>query len=152
MRLLRWIVLSSVLLSGGALAQNFPTRPITLVFGLPAGGAVDMVARLYGELVAAQLGQPIVVESRPGGSGIIAANSVAQAAPDGHTIMIALGGTHTITPWLQQMPFDPIGGFEPITLLFSFPTLLAVPAESSIRSVADLVAQAKANPGKLNFG
>lgn len=141
-----------VLMCSDARAQNFPTRPITLLFGLPAGGAVDMVARLYGELVSASLGQRIVVEAKPGAGGIVAANQLLQAQPDGHTLMVALGGMHTIAPWLQQIPFDAINDFEPITLLFSFPTLLAVPADSPVQKVSDLVAMAKTKPGGLDFG
>jgi tripartite-type tricarboxylate transporter receptor subunit TctC len=155
--LMRWLsrvacIVVTILGAGLAQAQNFPSRPITLLFGLPAGGAVDMVARLYGASVSASLGQPIIIEAKPGASGIVAASQLLQAAPDGHTIMIALGGMHTIAPWLQSMPFDAIADFAPITLLFSFPTFLAVPASSSVKTVDDLVALSKTKPGGLSFG
>ena len=150
---LRILPALTVLFAGlSAQAQNFPTKPITLLYGLPAGGAVDMVARLYGELVGASLGQRIIVESKPGAGGVIAAGQLLQNAADGHTLMVALGGMHTIAPWLQTLPFDAIADFEPITLLFSFPTFLAVPANSPAKTVADLVAMSKGKPGGLNFG
>src|SRR4051812_10438504 len=98
-------------LVGSAPAQNFPSRPITMLVGLPAGGSVDMVARLYGELVGARLGQRVIIEPRPGAGGIVAATSLTQAQPDGHTLMLALGGLHTITPSLHALPFDPMGDF-----------------------------------------
>ncbi|MGZ5836572.1 MAG: Bug family tripartite tricarboxylate transporter substrate binding protein [Xanthobacteraceae bacterium] len=144
--------LAILIASHGAWAQNFPSKPITLLFGLPAGGAADTVARQYGEIVSASLGQRIVVEAKPGAGGIIAANQLLQTPADGHTIMIALGGMHTIAPWLQKLPFDAIADFEPITLLFSFPTFLAVPADSPAKTVADLVAMSKTKPGGLDFG
>lgn len=143
-----WLMLGGF----GAHAQNFPSKPITILFGLPAGGAVDMVVRQYAERVAPALGQSIVVEAKPGGGGVVAANQLLQAQPDGHTLMVALGGMHTIAPWLQKLPFDAIADFAPITFLFSFPTLLAVPASSQAKTVADLVVMSKTKPGGLDFG
>jgi tripartite-type tricarboxylate transporter receptor subunit TctC len=143
---------AALVVAGAGQTQTFPSKPISLTFGLPAGGAVDMVARLYAEQVSATLGQRVIVEAKPGASGIVAAGLLTQQAPDGHSIMVALGGMHTIAPALQALPFDPIKDFTPITLLFSFPTLLAVPASSPVKSVSDLVALSKTKAGGLNFG
>jgi tripartite-type tricarboxylate transporter receptor subunit TctC len=145
-------MLLGLLGAGAAQAQNYPARPITVLVGLAAGGSIDVVMRIYGEAIGKSLGQRLVIDNRPGGNGLTAAIALKQAAPDGYTIMVALGAFHTITPAMQALPLDPIADFEPISLLYSTPTFLAVPASSPANSVKELVELARTKPGGLNFG
>ena len=136
-----------------ALAQE---RPIRLVVPYPPGGPLDVVARALAEKVKDTLGV-VVVENRPGAGGNLGADLVAKAAPDGHTILMGAVATHAINPWLYaRMPYDPIRDFTPITLVAQVPNVLVMNVETAqrlkIASVADLVAYAKKNPGKLNYG
>lgn len=131
-------------------------RPIRLVVPYPPGGPLDAVARALAERVKDSLGL-VVVENRPGAGGNIGADQVAKAAPDGHTIVMGAVATHAINPWLyRQMPYDPLRDFTPITLVAQVPNVLVMNADSAARlkiaSLRDLVAYAKANPGKLNYG
>jgi tripartite-type tricarboxylate transporter receptor subunit TctC len=136
-----------------ALAQ---TRPIRLIVPYAPGGPVDVTARLLAERVKDSLGT-VIVENRPGGGGNIGADVVAKAAPDGLTIGIAASATHAINPWLfAKMPYDAARDFAPITQMVRVPNVLVMNAETAARlkidSVAGLIAYAKANPGKLNYG
>jgi tripartite-type tricarboxylate transporter receptor subunit TctC len=133
-------------------AQTFPTKPITVLVGLPAGGSVNVVMAHYGEVMGKSLGQRLLVDNKPGAGGITAALALKQAAPDGYTIMIALGGLHTIAPAMQDLPFDPINDFEPVTLLYTLPGYLAVPGNRPANSVKELLAYGKSKPNGLNFG
>jgi tripartite-type tricarboxylate transporter receptor subunit TctC len=131
-------------------------RPIRLVVPYPPGGPLDAVARALAERVKDSLGL-VVVENRPGAGGNIGADLVAKAAPDGHTIVMGAVATHAINPWLyRQMPYDPLRDFTPITLVAQVPNVLVMNAEAAARlkvaNLRDLVAYAKANPGKLNYG
>lgn len=133
-------------------AQQYPTRPITLVLGLSAGGAVDVVSRLFAEKVSQILGQRVIVENRSGGAGIPAALAVRQAAADGYTLMVVLGGLHTFVPAMQTIPFDPIGDFSPVTLLYSAPGFVVVTAASPANSVSELIDLGKRKQNGLTFG
>jgi len=142
------------------LAAAFPTfaqqRPIRLIVPYPPGGPLDIVARALADKVKDSLGV-VVVENRPGAGGNLGADAAAKAAPDGTTIVMGAVATHAINPWLYaKIPYDPIRDFTPITLVAQVPNVLVMNAETATRlgigSVADLVAYAKRNPGKLNYG
>lgn len=141
------------LVASPAGAQNYPTRPIKFVVPFAAGSATDTLARLLGEHASRSLGQQVVVENMAGGSGVIAAQAVARAAPDGYTVLITSNTTHAANQsLLKQMPYDPINDFEPITKLGTI--VLALIAHPSVpaKNVRELIAYGKANPGKMSFG
>jgi tripartite-type tricarboxylate transporter receptor subunit TctC len=136
-----------------AVAQDYPNRPITIVSAQAAGGASDTVIRSVQERLQAALGQPIVLENRPGASGNVGAAAVARAAPDGYTLMVGTDAMMTSNVHLfKSMPFDPVKDFAPITNAGANIIVMAVHADVPAKSVAELVAYAKANPGKIQFG
>jgi tripartite-type tricarboxylate transporter receptor subunit TctC len=135
-----------------AAAELLSARPITIIIPYTPGASADTLQRIVGRKVTQDTGQVLVVESRPGGGGAVAAAVVKQALPDGHTLLQANSGTHATNVALYStLPYDPIKDFKPITLMWSFPQLLAVPLDSPAQSVSDLVALAKAKPGGLSF-
>jgi tripartite-type tricarboxylate transporter receptor subunit TctC len=119
---------------------------------LPAGGVTDTTARLFADAVAHDFGQPVIVENKPGGNGIVAVKALMRAPSDGYTVLVTASGTHTILPSIQDMPFDAHNDLEPITMLITTPLFLCVPAESPASSVSDLVAYARTKTDGLNFG
>jgi len=133
--------------------EAYPNRPIRLIVGYPAGGGVDIVARLLSDPMKAALGQPIVVENRSGAAAMIAAQAVATAEPDGHTLLVAAAGEVAVNQHLykEKMQYDPLKDLIPIALAGIVPCVVVVNADSEIRSPASLVANAKANRGKLSF-
>jgi tripartite-type tricarboxylate transporter receptor subunit TctC len=136
-----------------AQAQDFPSKPITIVSAQASGGASDTVVRAVQERLQAALGQPIMLENRPGAGGNVGAGQVARAAPDGHTLMIGTDAMMTSNVHLyKSMPFDPVKDFAPITNAGANIIVMAVHADVPAKSVAELVAHAKANPGKVQFG
>jgi tripartite-type tricarboxylate transporter receptor subunit TctC len=135
-----------------ARAQDFPSRPITIMVGLAAGGITDVTARLYAEAVSASIGQRIIVENRQGAGGAVAAAAVQNAAPDGYTLLVFSGSQHAAVPAVQSAPYDPIKGFQPITLLFDLAALIAVPVTSPANTVAGLLEHGKKKAGGLLFG
>ena len=132
--------------------QNFPSKPIRLVVGLPAGSQPDILARMIGQKMSEGWGRPVVVDNRPGGGGTLAAGTVAKATPDGHTLLLA-GGNFAISAALQpSLSYDPFKDFAGITQI-GFPTAVLVAAPAlGVKSVKDLIALAKAQPGKIIFG
>jgi tripartite-type tricarboxylate transporter receptor subunit TctC len=133
--------------------KDYPSRPITIVSAQASGGASDTVVRAVQERLQAALGQPIVMENRPGASGNVGAAQVARAAPDGYTLMIGTDAMMTSNVHLfKSMPFDPVKDFAPITNAGTNIIVLAVHADVPAKSVAELVAHARANPGKVQFG
>jgi tripartite-type tricarboxylate transporter receptor subunit TctC len=144
--------LFAVQLTGGpAPAQDFPTRQVTLVVPLGAGGSMDIIARTLGPKLAERLGKPVVIENRTGGGTVIAANTVAKSPPDGHTLLIAPSGTLTTNATLyKKLPYDPIKDFAPIALYVKVPFILVVDPALPVRSVADLVKLAKDK--QLSYG
>ena len=135
-----------------ALAQDYPTKPITLVVPFPAGGGNDALARLVAEKMSRALGQQVVVENRGGAGGTIATRAVAKTAPDGYTILLTYTGTLAINPSLYpNAGYDPRKDFTPIGLIGSLPSVLVVHPSLAVHSVAELIAYAKANPGKVNY-
>jgi len=127
-RLLTAFALVGVAAPRMAHSEQFPSRPITVVVGLPAGGGVDVSMRRYAELVGRSLGQRIIIENRPGGGGVVAAMAVKQARPDGYTLLLANSGTHATLQWLQELAYDPVKDFSLVSELFYFPSFMTVPA------------------------
>jgi len=134
-------------------ADDYPTRPIRIVVPFAAGGGVDILTRILARNMESLLGQPVVVDPKPGAGGNVGVEAVAKSAPDGYTLLMATTGTHTINPGLYKtLPFDPVKDFRPISIIASVPNLLVVNPAVPAKSVAELVALARQNPGKLNFG
>jgi tripartite-type tricarboxylate transporter receptor subunit TctC len=137
-----------------ALAQApYPDRPIHIVVPFPAGGPSDVMARLIGEKMSADFGQGVVIDNRPGANTLVGAELVAKAAPDGYTLLMAIDSTLVMNPYLySKLPYDPVKDFVPITLTAKTMDLLVVNAASDTKTAKDLIAKAKAQPGKLNCG
>ena len=139
-------------LSFSAAAQSYPSKPIRLIVPFAAGGGNDNVARLVGKRLADGLGQPVVVDNRPGAGGVVGAELAAKSAPDGYTLFLGGVGSHAINPNLhEKLPYDPIKDFAPVALLAQAPLVLVVHPSVPAKSVAELTAYARAHPGKLNF-
>ena len=138
--------------SNAVMAQAaYPNKPIRLIVTFPTGGAPDTLARLFSE--KAQLGQPIVVDNKPGAGGNIGSDIVAKSAGDGYTIVMGTVGTHSINGALyEKMPYDMVKNFSPITLIASTPNLLVVNNDLPVKTVSELITYMKANPNKLSFG
>jgi tripartite-type tricarboxylate transporter receptor subunit TctC len=136
-----------------ALAQGYPTRPIKMIVGLAPGGTTDNVARLIGQRLSSSLGQPVIIDNRPGGAGgSTGFKAAAAAASDGYTLLSATAGM-TISPALyKNVGYDPIKSFAPVAMVASSSQILVVNAAVPAKSVPELVAYAKANPGKVHFG
>ena len=135
-----------------ARAQAFPTRPLRFIVPYAAGGSADASARMLAEPLGQALGQPVVVENRPGGAATIGAQAVARAQPDGHTLLYGTPAPQIIDPHLMRsVPYDPIADFAPVSGIKRAPNLLAVNPRVPARSVAELIALAKARPGTLTF-
>ena len=145
-------VLTALAVSPDLLAQPYPNRPVKLVVPYSAGTTTDVLGRLYALKLGEVLQQPIVVENRAGAGGNIAGEAVARSAPDGYTITLSTSAVHATNPALYaKLPFDPIRDFSHITLLASAPNMLAINPAIPARTVAELIAYAKANPGKLTY-
>lgn len=133
-------------------AQDYPNKVITLVVPVPPGGAADFIARTLGQKLQDALGQPVVISNRGGASGTIASDNVAKAQPDGYTILLNSITTHGIGPHLYaSLPYDSVKDFAPIMLVAKLPLVMTLAAERPMRSVQEVVAFSKANPGKLSF-
>ena len=146
------LALVAILVPVIAAAQNYPTRPIRVIVGYPAGGANDIVARAMGQRLAEVIGQSVVVDNRGGGGGTIGADLVAKSPPDGYTLLMA-AGAHALAPSLYaKLPYDIVSDFAPVSLVAKGAYLLAVHPSLPVRSVKELIAFAKARPAKLNFG
>ena len=135
-----------------AQAPAYPTKPVRLVVPFPPGGATDIIARAVAQKLGETLGQSIVVDNRPGAGGNVGTELVAKAAPDGYTLEMGTVGTHAINASLYaKMPYDNVKDFAPIILVAGVPNVLEVTPSLPVNSVQELIAYAKANPGKLNF-
>ncbi|MEA3027360.1 MAG: putative tricarboxylic transport rane protein [Alphaproteobacteria bacterium] len=145
-------VLSVLAAGSAAAAQDYPTRPVTLVVGYAPGGGNDAMARIAGELMSRPLGQQIVIENRGGAGGSIATRAVAKAAPDGYTLVIGGTGTLAINPTLYgNIGYDPRKDFAPVGLIGASQLVILVNASVPAHSLKELIAYGKANPGKLNY-
>ncbi len=135
-----------------AFAQAYPSKPVRIVVPFPAGGTTDILAREAGQRLTQALGQPFVVDNRPGAGGNIGAELVAKSPPDGYTLLMGTVGTHAINASLySRMPYDHVRDFAPVILVAGVPNVLVVNPSVPVHSVQELIAYAKANPGKLNF-
>jgi tripartite-type tricarboxylate transporter receptor subunit TctC len=154
----RWIRLGFATLLAAAMplasAQgSYPSKPIRLVVPWTAAGTVDMVGRQLAERLSASLGQPVIVENKPGATGTIGSQQVVNAEPDGHTLLLMSATVHTVSPNLKKaFPFESIDDFAVVSQVVSFPYLMVVSADSPFRSVADVTAAAKKQPGKISYG
>jgi tripartite-type tricarboxylate transporter receptor subunit TctC len=136
-----------------ASARDFPTKPITLVVPFSPGGATDTIGRLVGKGMGDHLGQTVVVENKPGAGTIIGASAVARSAPDGYTLLISSGTTFTVNPAVHSdLPYDPIKSFEPIGMIGRTPMVLLANPDVPVTTFKELVAAAKASPGKFTYG
>src|SRR4051794_28709271 len=133
-------------------AQNYPNRPVRWIVPFAPSGPTDLMSRAVAEKLSQRLGQPFVVDNRAGAGGNIGAEVVSKSAPDGYTLMIGHVGTHAINAALYpKLAFDPVRDFTPITLIATLPLALVVTASLPVKDAKELIAYAKANPGKLNF-
>ncbi len=158
MRIWSWFLRSAIAAAlacggaAGAVAQTYPSKLVTIVAAFPPGGTVDLLARTLGQKLSDLWNQKVIVENRPGASGVIGSQAVANAAPDGHTLLV-IPITHVTNASLYaKLPFDPLADFTPISLLASSPLVLVVNKSQPMNSVADVIAEARARPGKLNCG
>jgi tripartite-type tricarboxylate transporter receptor subunit TctC len=144
-------VISAALLAPLAGAQGYPEKPIRVILSVPAGATPDVTARLVTPGLASVLGQPLVVDNRGGAGGLIGAEIVAKAAPDGYTLFISSSGALTILPHLRKVPYDTLRDFTPISLISVGPFVLITHPSVPAKTVKELIALAKAQPGKLNY-
>jgi tripartite-type tricarboxylate transporter receptor subunit TctC len=153
-RLALALILAAAALYGPAQAQRpYPDRPIRMIVPYAAGGAADITARIVGQKMAEGLGVPVVVDNRGGANGNIGTDAVAKAAPDGYTVLLVASGPIVVNPSLYaKLPYDPLKDLAPVTQLTSYQYALVVPANSPITGVPELVAAAKADPGRISYG
>jgi len=145
-------VLLAGLLATQAGAQGFPSKPIRLVVPNAPGGAADLTARAVGQKLGETLGQPVVIDNKPGAGGVAAGEAVAKAAPDGHTLLLISSGTAVSASLFKSLPFDTVKDFIPVAPLATFDLVIVAPEGGRFKTLAELVAYARANPGKLNIG
>src|SRR5947207_6257867 len=152
----RWLLLSAifaaVLAAEGANAQTYPSKPVRILVGFAPGGPADVMARLLAPHMSAALGQPVVVDNRPGAGGTIAARAVAESEADGHTLLLGNTSTLVISPLIyKNIGYDPLRGFSPIARIGVTSNLLVANPKIPAKTVRELIAYAKANSGKLNY-
>jgi tripartite-type tricarboxylate transporter receptor subunit TctC len=149
----RSILLCLLVFSFQVNAQSYPAKPVKLIVPFPAGSATDQIARVIGQELQAALGQPFIVDNKPGAQGTIAAESVAKSAPDGYTLMVSTNTPQAAAPALfKQLRYDPVKDFAPVARLGTISFMLMVPADFPAKSLKEFLAYAKANPGKLSGG
>lgn len=137
---------------GAARAQTFPSKPLRIVVPNAAGGAADLTARSVGQKLAASLGQPVVIDNRPGAGGVVAGEAVARAEPDGHTLLLVSSGTAVSAALFRSLPFDTLKDFAPVSMLATFDLAIVASEPGRFKSLGEVLAWARANPGKLNIG
>ncbi len=152
MRILRTLVAGfTLLLPLSAAAQDFPSKPIKLIVPFPAGGPNDIIARVVGQRMSELTRQPVLIDNRGGQAGVLGTDAIAKAVPDGYTIGIVSASALVISPSMEKVPYDAIRDFAPVTLVVTVPEMLVVASNVPASNMAELVALAKAQPGKLNF-
>ena len=146
-----FLLAALALLALPAAAQTWPDRPIKFVMTAPAGSSIDVIGRTIADKLKDRLGQPVIVDNKPAAGGSVAVAETAKAAPDGYTMVLAYNGPLSITPLLQKLPYDVQKDLAPVIITTSQPNVLAVNAQLPAKDVKELVAYAKANPGKVNY-
>ena len=137
--------------SVGANAQDFPNRPIHLIVPVPPGGGVDLLSRAIGQKISTSMGVPVVIENKPGASAVVGTEALARSAPDGYTIMMGYSAHATNPLFTPNLPYDTQKDFTPIVFVGYIPLILVTPADSGIRSVSDIIREAKAKPGQMQY-
>jgi len=132
-------------------AQGYPDRPIRFYVGFPPGGSTDLISRLLGQKLSERLKQPVIVEQKVGGTGLIANDAVAKSPPDGHTMVLLTGGHPGTAAVMKKLPYDPVNDFGMVSTVIEYPMVISVAPESPIKSFGELVARAKASPGRISF-
>jgi len=153
LNLLRRSLLASglLLLAGSALAQSYPTKPIRVVVTFAAGSGTDTIARVFGDKLAAELGQPLLIDNKPGANGTIGANIVAKATPDGYTLLVGSTTNAVVQTVVKSVPYDTERDFTPISFLGSLPQIVVVNNQMPVNNMTELVSYARANPGKIAY-
>jgi tripartite-type tricarboxylate transporter receptor subunit TctC len=148
-----WIAIAALLsLASPAPAQTYPSQPIRFIVPFAPGGGSDILARILGDPLSKRLGQPVVIENKPGGGATVGADLVAKARPDGYTILLTTAGPQITNPYLlPKLPYDPNKDLVPVVMLVKAVNVLVVTKDLPVKNVAELIAYAKANPGKINF-
>ncbi|KQP11915.1 tripartite tricarboxylate transporter substrate binding protein [Pseudorhodoferax sp. Leaf267] len=142
---------ATLMLSATAFAQSFPTKPMTIVVPASPGGAIDLAARLIGQKFSEAWGQPVVIENKTGATGVIGTDFVAKSAPDGHVLAL-VASSHAINPSMfKKLPFDTVKSFEPVAQTHTVPLVLVVAPDSPFKTMQDVIAFGKKNPGQLSF-
>jgi tripartite-type tricarboxylate transporter receptor subunit TctC len=139
------------ILAAPAGAQEYPAKPVHIIVGFAAGGGNDIIARVFGQKLSESLGQPVIIENKPGGGAIVATDYVAKSTPDGYTLLMSASGISINPAVYAKLPYDAVNDFVAVSELASFPLIMIVSANSPIKSVAEFVAYAKANPEKTNY-
>src|SRR3954468_16929092 len=152
---MRAALLGFALLAAAAapvVAQNYPTKPIRILIAQAPGSATDVISRVVGNRLSEALGQPIVVEAKPGAGGVLGTEQAARSAPDGYTLFMANNSTHGSNPAVYaKLPYDAVADFAPISFVASVPYVLVVDPSLAANSVQQLIALVKASPGKINY-
>jgi tripartite-type tricarboxylate transporter receptor subunit TctC len=143
--------LIGLLAAAAAWGQGFPGKPLRLITPFPPGGSADIIARLAGQSLSEVLGQPVVVENRPGAGGVTGSEQASRQPPDGYTLVLITGAYPVYPAMLKAMPFDPLKDIGMVSMLTSYPFVISVVPDSPLKNLGDLVARARANPGKLNY-
>ena len=138
-------------LPGLAAAQSWPQKPVKMVVPFPAGGPTDVLTRALADRLSSALGQPVIVDNKPGAGGTIGSDFVAKSAPDGYTLLMATGSTHSVGPYLTKVPYDPQKDFTPVVYVGKATNILLVSPAIGVNNVRELIDLAKKNPGKLNY-
>jgi tripartite-type tricarboxylate transporter receptor subunit TctC len=148
-----WLIAIAAVTSASAQEDpaKYPSKPIHIIVGFAAGGGNDIIARVFGQKLSESLGQPVIVENKPGGGAIVATEYVAKSPPDGYTLLMSASGISINPAVYAKLPYDAVNDFVAVSELGSFPLIMIVSASSPIKSVAELVAYAKANPDKMNY-
>jgi len=145
-------VAAALFAASAALAQTYPNKPIRIIIAQAPGSATDVISRVVGNRLQESLGQPVVIEARPGAGGAVGTEAAARSAPDGYTLFMANNSTHGSNPALYpKLPYDAVKDFAPITLVAAVPYVLVVDPALPVKSVQDLIALAKSKPGKMNY-
>ena len=150
--IIRTLVVLALFWAGHAAAQGYPNRPIKIIVPFPPGQSVDVVARLVNQPMSQSLGQPVIVDNRPGAGGAIGISALVSSAPDGYTLLIGSSGPLSINPHLQKLPFDSQKSFTPVSLLATLQYVLVTLPSFPVASPKELITLVKASPGKYNFG